>query len=101
MNLVRFVTAWFMQRDGKASINGTNNILRGDVRSIVMARAATTAHTAEKKLFWTAVLSGACAESVILHLCLPATIIEGAKIYDVNNILIKLVFYGMDHLFIR
>jgi hypothetical protein len=37
--LARLVAAWFMQRDGKAGIYGSNNILRGGIRSI-----ATRAH---------------------------------------------------------
>jgi hypothetical protein len=79
--LSRLVTAWFMQRDGKAGINRAKNILHGSVRSIVArAHCSYSAYNGEI-LFFMVVLSRACAVCVILPSFFWASFIN-AKLND-------------------
>jgi hypothetical protein len=67
--LAQLVTAWFMQRDGKAGIHRSNNILSGGARSLLHVHAAHSVCVCNgEMLFWTVVLSTAFAESIILIL---------------------------------
>jgi hypothetical protein len=70
--LAQLVTVWFMQRIGKAGIHQSNNTLWGAVRSSVTPAHGSYCADNGEILFWTVLLSRACAERVILS-TLPST----------------------------